>query len=185
MCVRDRKKRVADASEPKEQPPKSAKSIPSAKFLSRAKAARSTPNLNAAAKADAQEAPLVVPPIPCKATAPTPIIKQSTATPTIKQATNTPVNQSGEAASQEPEIDFNDGGIYLTFDPDGRTSCGDAVLTFLSPIPDEIPDSPIIHRRHSSDELEAWHFNPMPQPTQTGPKMDAIDELHSFLAFED
>lgn len=129
---------MADASKLNAQAPKSSKSVRSVRFLEKAKAARSTPNLNAVAKVSVQEAS-PVPPIP----------RDATLTPAIKRPTDTPANQSGEVAPQELEIDLNDGGIYLTLDPEWRSSRGDVFLTFLSPIPDEIPDSPIIHRRHS------------------------------------
>jgi hypothetical protein len=130
--------------------------------------------LNAVAKAGVQEAS-PVPPIP----------RDATLTPAIKRPTDTPANRSGEVAPQELEIDLNDGGIYLTLDPEWRSSRGDVFLTFLSPIPDEIPDSPIIHRRHSLVELQSRQSMPMRQPQDevrpTRPRMDSIDELHSFL----
>jgi len=108
--------------------------------------------------------------------------------PVPKKSANSPANQSSGAEPEALPIDPNDGGIYLTFDPDRKTSCGDVFMTFLSPIPDEMPDSPIIHRRHylDSNELQSWHRNPMPQAEPTRGKMEFefIDELHSFLSFE-
>ncbi|OAX39514.1 hypothetical protein K503DRAFT_865372 [Rhizopogon vinicolor AM-OR11-026] len=178
-----RKKLVADASKSDEQVPSSSKPIRSKKFLSRAKAARSTPDLNASAKADAQHVSPAVPPIPREAPSPAPAKQPAKApAPATKQPEKPPTNQGGEAPAPELEINLNDGGIYLTFDPDWRTSCGDVVLTFLSPIPDEIPDSPIMHRRHSLDELHR-QITPRSQATSTGAKMDPIDELHSFLEY--
>ena len=167
-----RKKRVADASKLDEQAPKRAKPARLG-FLNRAKAARSTPNLKEVAKASAQEAP-PVPPIPHGATL-TPPTTQPPATPT------------DEEASEELEIDFNDGCIYLTLDPEWRSSQGDVFLKFLSPIPDEIPDSPILHRCQSMDELQFRRNILMPrnQATPSGPKkIHPIDELHSYLCLK-
>ncbi|KAG1733577.1 uncharacterized protein EDB91DRAFT_1251242 [Suillus paluster] len=56
-------------------------------------------------------------------------------TPTVRKPTGTPVTRLDQTA-QELGIDLNDGGIYLTLDPEWRSSSGEVVLTFLSPIPD-------------------------------------------------
>ncbi|KAG2140152.1 hypothetical protein DEU56DRAFT_911854 [Suillus clintonianus] len=133
------RKQPVDSQKLEEKEPNISMPIRSHDFLNRAKAARSTPNLNAAAKAGAQKASFSVHPIPHEATA---------STPMLTQPTNAPVNQLDEV-SQALGIDVNDGGIYLTFDPDWRSSSGEAVLTFLSPIPDETPSSPLVHRRRS------------------------------------
>ncbi|KAG0691877.1 hypothetical protein DFH29DRAFT_883511 [Suillus ampliporus] len=100
---------LQDAQKSEDHAPKTSKHV---RFLNTAKVARSTPNLNAAAKADAQRAP---PPAH-------PTLHEATASPpAIKQATDTHVGQLDEA-SQELGIDLNDGGIYLTFDPEWRSS---------------------------------------------------------------
>lgn len=109
------------------------------------KAARSTPNLNAATKAGAQMNSRSVRFAPREAIASTPASKrpiyasldQLASTSTRSHPTDAPVDELGEA-SQALGIDVNDGNIYLTLDPDYRSSRGEAILTFLSPISDEI-----------------------------------------------
>ncbi|KAG1750087.1 hypothetical protein EDB19DRAFT_1629184, partial [Suillus lakei] len=146
----------------------------SQKFLNTAKAARPTPNMNAADKAGAQKIPRSARFAPCDATASTPI-------PT--QPTDASVDQLDEA-SQELGIDVNDGGIYLTFDPDWRSSRGEAVLTFLSPIPDETQNSLLIRRRRSLNEAQFGQWSVMPRDTSTRARMHPINELQSFLCVE-
>lgn len=109
------------------------------------KAARSTPNLNAAIKAGAQMNSRSVRFAPREAIASTPASKrpiyasldQLASTSTRSHPTDAPVDELGEA-SQALGIDVNDGNIYFTLDPDYRSSRGEAILTFLSPISDEI-----------------------------------------------
>ncbi|KAG2056330.1 hypothetical protein BDR06DRAFT_952805 [Suillus hirtellus] len=75
-----------------------------------------------------------------------------------------------DGASQAPGIDMNDGGIYLTFDPDFRSSRGEAVLTFLSPIPDETYSPPVSQHR-SLSEVQFGQRSPMPRVTSTRARM--------------
>ncbi|KAG1770980.1 hypothetical protein EDD22DRAFT_1047558 [Suillus occidentalis] len=125
----------------------------SQKFLDTGKAARSTPNLNAATKAGVQMNSRYVQFVPCEAIASTPASKrpiyaslnQLVSTSAHSHPTDAPVDELDET-SQALGIDVNDGNIYLTLDPDCRSSRGEAVLTFLSPIPDKISNSTRTHR---------------------------------------
>lgn len=75
-----------------------------------------------------------------------------------------------DETSQALGIDMNDGGIYLTFDPDCRSSRGEAVLTFLSPIPDETHSPPIPQHR-SLSEIQLGQRSAMPRVTSTRARM--------------
>ncbi|KAG2037740.1 hypothetical protein BDR03DRAFT_372282 [Suillus americanus] len=134
-----------DAQNLEEKEPRISRPTRFQKFLDVTKAAGSTPNLNSAANAGAQNISRSVRFAPCEATA-------STSAPT--NSTDAPVDELDEA-SQALGIDVNDGGIYLTFDP-GRSSCGEAVLTFLSPIPDGTSNSPPRARVRPVDELQSF-----------------------------
>ncbi|KAG2756962.1 hypothetical protein P692DRAFT_20860400 [Suillus brevipes Sb2] len=144
----------------------------SQKFLDIGKAARSTPNLNAATKAGAHMISRSVRFAPCEAIASTPAPKrpiyaplnQLASTSTRSHPTDAPVDELDEA-SQALGIDVNDGNIYLTLDPDCRSSRGEAVLTFLSPIPNEISNSTLIPRHRTLSEV------PMPRDTSTRPRI--------------
>jgi hypothetical protein len=123
-----RSEQPVDAQKLEEKEPKTSRPTRSHKFSESdtGKAARSTSNLNLAANARARKISRSVRFAPCEATA-------STFAP--MHSTDAPVDELDET-SQALGIDVNDGGIYLTFDPDCRSSRGEAVLTFLSPIPD-------------------------------------------------
>ncbi|KAG2349006.1 hypothetical protein BDR05DRAFT_956376 [Suillus weaverae] len=163
--------------------------IRSEKFFDIGKAARSTPNLNEAANAGAQKTSRSVRFAPCEAIASTIAPTRPTYSPVNQLAstsvhthpTHAPIDELDEA-SQALGIDVNDGGIYLTFDP-GRSSCGEAVLTFLSPIPDETSNSPPTPRHRSLSEF-GQRALAMPRDTSTRARMQPVDELQSFLDLE-
>ncbi|KAG1821108.1 uncharacterized protein BJ212DRAFT_980745 [Suillus subaureus] len=134
-----------DAQKLEEKEPKTPRPTRSQKFLDLVKAG-SMPNLNLAANVGAKKISRSVRFAPCEATA-------STSAPT--HSTDAPVDELDEA-SQALGIDVNDGGIYLTFDSDLRSSRGEAVLTFLSPIPDGTSNSPPRASMQPVDELQSF-----------------------------
>lgn len=83
-------------------------------------------------------------------------------------------------------------GIYLTLDPDWRISRGEALLSFLSPIPHDYdpfrPDSPILHRHQSLCDLAMLAPKPSGEPNPDNHDEAytySIDELHSFVLLMD
>lgn len=79
-------------------------------------------------------------------------------------------------------------GIYLTLDPDSQVSRGEAMLSFLSPIPQDYdpfrPDSPILHRHRSLCDLAMLAQKPIEEPKPDDRAevfIHSIDELHSFV----
>lgn len=138
------RKQPAGAQRLEEREPKTSIPNRSQKFLDIGKAARLTTNLNEAANG-AQKFSRFARFAPCEATASTTAPTRYTYAPVDQLAfascapthpIDAPVDEIDEA-SQVLGIDMNDGGIYLTFDPDYRSSRGEAILTFLSPIPHE------------------------------------------------
>jgi hypothetical protein len=138
------RKQPVDAQRLEEREPKTSIPNRSQKFLDIGKAARPTTNLNEAVNAGAQKISRSARFAPCEATASTTAPKRYTYAPVDQFAfasapthpIDAPVDEIDEV-SQALGIDMSDGGIYLTFDPDFRSSRGEAVLTFLSPIPHE------------------------------------------------
>ncbi|KAG1835282.1 hypothetical protein EV424DRAFT_362373 [Suillus variegatus] len=126
------KKQLVDAQNLQGKEPKTSKPTRSQNFSDIGKAARTTPNLNATANAGTRKISRSVRLAPCETTG-------SPSTPT--NSTNAPVDAL-DGALHTLGIDANDGNIYFTFDPDCISSRGEAVLTFLSPIPDEPSNSP-------------------------------------------
>ncbi|KAH7884487.1 hypothetical protein F5I97DRAFT_1830946 [Phlebopus sp. FC_14] len=155
------------------------------RLMNKLKYAKSTPNLSgkdtAAVKAEARIAPN-----PSKLTLPpklAPVIRDeaSKGEPAPKPEASSPL--------EELDVNVSDGGIYLTFDPEWRTSSGDVLLTFITPIAQEPlarPDSPLLHRHRSLCELTT-HFHFSGRHTESTRKQSAdaalhpIDELHSYL----
>jgi hypothetical protein len=136
------RKQSVDAQKLEEREPKTSRPTRYQKFLDIGKAARSTPNLKAAIKAGPQMISRSVRFAPCEGIA-------STSAPT-----DVPADELDEA-SQALGIDINDGNIYLTFDLDCRSSRGEAILTFLSPIPNETSNSIPIPRYRTLSEADA------------------------------
>lgn len=138
------RKQPVDAQRLEEREPKTSIPNRSQKFLDIGKAARPTTNLNEAVNAGAQKISRSARFAPCEATASTTAPKRYTYAPVDQLAfasapthpIDAPVDEIDEV-SQALGIDMSDGGIYLTIDPDFRSSRGEAVLTFLSPIPHE------------------------------------------------
>lgn len=90
----------------------------------------------------------------------------------------------------QEELMTDDRGIYLTIDSEWRNSRGEAMLTFLSPIPQDYdpfrPDSPILHRHRSLCDLATLIRAQEPDFEATAsPSVDPIDKLHSFLMLLD
>lgn len=126
------RKQLVDAQNLQGKEPKTSKPTRSQNFFDIGKAARTAPNLNATANAGTRKISRSVRLAPCETTG-------SPSTPT--NSTNAPVDAL-DGALHTLGIDANDGNIYFTFDPDCISSRGEAVLTFLSPIPDEPSNSP-------------------------------------------
>jgi len=100
------------------------------------------------------------------------------------------INVEESRALTQEELMTDDGGIYLTIDSDWRSSRGEAMLTFLSPIPQDYdpfrPDSPIMHRHRSLCDLATLIRTQEPDFEATAsPRVHPIDELHSFIMFWD
>lgn len=141
---------------------------------------RPTPNWNSAANPGVQKISRPVRFAPWEATAsttpptrPTYTFNQLASAPT--HSTDLPIDDLDEA-SEALGTDMNDGGIYLTFHPDCRSSRGEGVLTFLSPIPDE---------DRSMSDIKFRKRSAMPQDTSTRAGMQPVNGLQSFLNLED
>lgn len=165
------RKRPADAQKLEERETKKPRPTRPQKFLDIGNAARSTPNLNADTKAGPPMISRSLRFAPYEAIASTPTSTRPTYTPLNQLAsTSAPMDalvDELDDASQALGIDMNDGNIYLTFDPDCRSSCGEAVLTFLSPIPNEISNSTFIPRHRSLSEVRSEQRLAMPRDTST------------------
>lgn len=95
--------------------------------------------------------------------------------------------EESEVLTQE-ELMADKRGIYLTLDPDSQVSRGEAMLSFLSPIPQDYdpfrPDSPILHRHRSLCDLAMLAQKPIEEPKpddRAEAFIHSIDELHSFV----
>ena len=109
---------------------------------------------------------------------------------TSPQAVATGISMEESRALTQEELVTNDGGIYLTIDSDWRNSRGGAMLTFLTPIPQDHdplrPDSPILHRHRSLCDLATLVRMQEPEFEATAsPRVHPIDELHSFIMMLD
>lgn len=142
--------------------------------------ARPTPNWNSAANPGVQMTSRLVRFAPWEATAsttaptwPAYAFNQLASAPT--HSTDLPIDELDEA-SEALGIDMDDGGIYLTFHPDCRSSRGEGVLTFLSPIPDE---------DRSMSDVKFRKRSAMPRDTSTRVGMQPVNGLQSFLNLED
>ncbi|KAG1804729.1 uncharacterized protein HD556DRAFT_473804 [Suillus plorans] len=169
------KKQLVDVQKLEEKEPKTSKPTRSQNVFDIRKAERTTPNLNATANAGTRKISRSVRFAPCETTA-------SPSTPT--NSTNAPVDAL-DGALHALGIDVNDGNIYFTFDPDCISSCGEAVLTFLSPIPHEpsnSPESPPQHR--SLSEVQFEHRSAISRDTTTRARMQPVNELQSLLGVE-
>ncbi|KAF9234232.1 hypothetical protein BU15DRAFT_65900 [Melanogaster broomeanus] len=151
------------------------------------KLTKSTPNLSAQVKAAVQGSSTGPPATP----------EISKAAPTAGGATS-PCVPSVPAKPLDHEVlaeleKFDKNAIYFTIDPEWRASQGSVVLKFITPIPSDYgpngrPDSPLLHRHHSLDQLACAHDDWQPLMSMEFPEecldnTHPVDELHSFLEF--
>jgi hypothetical protein len=154
------------------------------RLMTKLKCTKSTPNLSGQLKAAVQASATGAPAVPA-------VVR---AAPTAKEAASAPVSLSPKelpASEMVPELEtLDDNAIYFTIDPDWRASQGSVVFQFITPIPsdDDLhgrPDSPLIHRHHSLDQLAfAYQQSMSMAPSEersTNTYPHPIDELHSFL----
>ncbi|KAI6128881.1 hypothetical protein EDD16DRAFT_1545902, partial [Pisolithus croceorrhizus] len=107
----------------------------------------------------------------------------------LPHAPPTRTTEESEVLAQE-ELMADRRGIYLTLDPDWQISRGEAMLSFLSPIPQDYdpfrPDSPILHRHRSLCDLATLAQKPFEEPkAEAEAFIHTIDELHSFVLLMD
>ncbi|KAI6042921.1 hypothetical protein EDC04DRAFT_3138778 [Pisolithus marmoratus] len=109
----------------------------------------------------------------------------------IPHTSPTRTAEVAEVLAQE-ELVTDKKGIYLTLDPSWRISHGQAMLSFLSPIPQDYdpfrPDSPILHRYQSLCDLAMLAPKPSGEPRpdhHAEAYIHPIDELHSFVQLMD
>lgn len=109
----------------------------------------------------------------------------------LPHAPPTRTMEESEVLTQE-ELMADKRGIYLTLDPDWQISRGEAMLSFLSPIPQDYdpfrPDSPVLHRHRSLCDLAMLAQKPFEEPKADNHAeafIHSIDELHSFVLLVD
>ncbi|KAI6123308.1 hypothetical protein EDD17DRAFT_1503642 [Pisolithus thermaeus] len=109
----------------------------------------------------------------------------------LPHAPPTRTMEESEVLTQE-ELMADKRGVYLTLDPDWQISRGEAMLSFLSPIPQDYdpfrPDSPILHRHRSLCDLVMLAQKPFEEPKADNHAetfIHSIDELHSFVLHMD
>ncbi|KAL4072614.1 hypothetical protein V8B97DRAFT_1957249 [Scleroderma yunnanense] len=139
-------------------------------LLKRLKNATSTPEIGGRANVTTKTEVATAPPVP-----------------TLPKEVAPDMSVEKNRALTQEELMIDDGGIYLTIDSDWRNSRGEAVLTFLSPIPQDYdpfrPDSPILHRHRSLCDLAT--LIRMQEPNVGTTTVHPIDELHSFIMLLD
>ena len=100
---------------------------------------------------------------------------------------------TSEAVPQQEDADEN--AIYFTIDPNWRASRGSAQFEAITPIPNsftsflERPDSPLLHRHYSLDQLSFLALQAtktltdmeFPRVYPRGEVLHPIDELHAYL----
>lgn len=96
-----------------------------------------------------------------------------------------------ETGLQPEHMDAN--AICFTIDPGWRASQGSVQFQFITPIPDSPtslgrPDSPLLHRHHSLDQLSfaaqqcrAMNAMGVPEVNLSDEVLHPIDELHAYL----
>lgn len=142
--------------------------------------AKSAPNLGDQAapfERDTHQPPLPVP---------------AEALPKVAEASSprTPSSPS-ELGTPEPILqpeDMDENAIYFTIDPNWRASQDSVQFQFITPVPDSPtslgrPDSPLLHRHHSLDQLSfsAQDSTTMEEMYPSDVDLHPIDELHAYL----